>query len=533
MKIQSSLATILLGTAIAGCGGGGADSSTLPAVTAPFTVLQAPLTATIVEGYPQTFIFGAFRTAAVNGKVYISAMPDSTIFDSTVSATPDSEGNFQIVANVLNSAKAGHYTGNILINVCADQNCASQLPGAPFPVPYDIVVKRMTGKATTYNLSSLSALSGANDWATFQANAAHTGYQPVTLNANAFSTRWRLDTAATNDGIKLVPSSISTGGGRVYTAYSRNGLNAFVAYSEVDGSLIWQSIVPSVLGVSLSPPAYANGKVYGASLQGFISVPSQPEYFAYDATSGTKLFHGGFWSMQGAIVMAPVPFGNFVYTAEAGGGVNSFNATTGAHGYTPQFSTSDGAAPAVDAQGIYSYAKNQLRVIDPVNGNSIATIGTYKSVANDSRVKVAPVIGTGGLVFATDYSDLQNNSITAFAVAAKLVQWSANGAYPGNPAYDDATLFAANNKLGRLEALNEVDGSLMWEWQRPSGESFLSDVLLTKNLVFVSTNVATYAIDRLSHKQVWSHPASGSLSISANGVFYICGADSITAINLH
>lgn len=533
MTIKFAVPSLLLAATLSACGGGGGShESTPPAVSAPFTVAQTALAATVVEGYSQKFTFGAIKTSAVSGKVYMSAVPDSAMFDPATSATPDANGNFQVLVSLLSSAKAGHYTGNITINACVDQNCATQLPGSPFKVPYDIVVKRLTGEVASSNLSPLSALAGASEWGTFQANASHTGYQPVTVNASAFNVRWKLDTATGTNGVKLEPAPISTGGGRIYTAYSGAGLDAFTAYSEVDGSVVWNSIVPSALGASVYAPAYANGKVYGAALKGFISVPSQPEYFAFDAASGAQAFHGGFWSAQGAIVMAPVPFGNFVYTAEARGGVNSFNATTGTFGYEPKSSGSDGAAPAIDAQGMYSYAKNQLNVIDPVTGDNIFKIGTYKDTASANRTKMAPVIGNGGLVFATDYLDLQNNSITAFDVSAKLVRWSANGAYPGNPAYADATLFAANNKLGRLEVLNEVDGSLAWSWVRPTGETFASDVLLTKNLVFVSTDAATYAVDRISHQQVWSYPASGSLAISANGILYIKGKSSITAINL-
>ena len=39
-------------------------------------------------------------------------------------------------------------------------------------------------------------------------------------------------------------------------------------------------------------------------------------------------------------------------------------------------------------------------------------------------------------------------------------------------------------------------------------------------------------IDRGSHQQVWTYRASGKLAMSANGILYISGDRSITAINL-
>lgn len=65
------------------------------------------------------------------------------------------------------------------------------------------------------------------------------------------------------------------------------------------------------------------------------------------------------------------------------------------------------------------------------------------------------------------------------------------------------------------------------------GNSFL-------NAVIVSTNLSTYAIDRSTHRAVWSYPAAGSLALSRNGVLYVAGYNTfgatsmtLTAINLH
>lgn len=70
-------------------------------------------------------------------------------------------------------------------------------------------------------------------------------------------------------------------------------------------------------------------------------------------------------------------------------------------------------------------------------------------------------------------------------------------------------------------------------WAAPAGEmAFASDVLLTRNLVFVSTASTTNAIDRTSHAAVWSYKAAGRLALSANGILYVKGKSRIVAINL-
>ena len=62
--------------------------------------------------------------------------------------------------------------------------------------------------------------------------------------------------------------------------------------------------------------------------------------------------------------------------------------------------------------------------------------------------------------------------------------------------------------------------------------AFISEVLLTKNLVFVSTNLATYAVALSTHMPVWSVPLVGKLSLSKSGVLYIQAADEISAFNV-
>ena len=61
---------------------------------------------------------------------------------------------------------------------------------------------------------------------------------------------------------------------------------------------------------------------------------------------------------------------------------------------------------------------------------------------------------------------------------------------------------------------------------------FDSEVLLTRNLVFVSTGLAVYAIDLATHKAVWSYPQPGRLALSRNGILYVHGQQFITAINV-
>jgi outer membrane protein assembly factor BamB len=75
----------------------------------------------------------------------------------------------------------------------------------------------------------------------------------------------------------------------------------------------------------------------------------------------------------------------------------------------------------------------------------------------------------------------------------------------------------------RLEARAEASGALLWSWSPPTSSetSYVGDVLLTNNLVFLSTNTTIYAIDTTTHQSVWSLPTSGYLALSEYGVLYV------------
>ena len=89
-----------------------------------------------------------------------------------------------------------------------------------------------------------------------------------------------------------------------------------------------------------------------------------------------------------------------------------------------------------------------------------------------------------------------------------------------------------NNNPVRLEARAEADGTLLWSWVPPQAgdTAFVSETLLTNTLIFVSTNLATYAIDTTTHQTVWSYPLIGKLALSRSRILYIEGQRSQTGV---
>jgi outer membrane protein assembly factor BamB len=500
-------------------------------VPPPYTLTPSTVTASYVAGYPTTVSLTAKQTVAFVGVVYVKVAADADVIDPAVTITQQTDGNLGVQIKTSPTAKPGVYNGDFTINVCTDPNCNTPLAGAPFKLPYSIEVFSPDGALDAYTESPLAALAGTSDWGTFQANAQHTGYVPVSLNPSTFTPRWRITAPAVN-GTQIVLSTVATGGGRLYVTNGTwfNSNNAsLTAYSEADGTKVWSHSFQDLKYPSANPPAYANGRVFTAA-----GAQEVTAMFGFDAASGDQLFKVPMNS-QWESYLAPTVFNGNVYTDGGSyGGLYSFNATTGASNYFVSLNQYDGWTPAFDSQNMYTYMAGQLRVQDPLTGAVLATISDPLYSWNGYTTNGAPVVGGGGIVYAGNLSNPTANGIVAFDTINKSVRWSASGGFAGNPAYTDGYLFAVNNATGKMEVRKESDGSIDWSWASPdSGSAFSSDVLVTKNLVFVSTSTKTYAIDRSTHATVWSYQGAGKLALSANGILYIKAPSRIFAINLH
>ena len=270
--------------------------------------------------------------------------------------------------------------------------------------------------------------------------------------------------------------------------------------------------------------------------------------WAFNAADGALVFKTPM-SSQWEHYLAPSVGASGVYTnAGTYGGLFAFTPAGQSlfTAFEPQTSV---WTPAVDGNAVYVYAGGGLTVADPVTGATTVTIAdpTYQNYIYE--IGGSPVLGAAGSVFVANYANwILNgggigNTLLRFDTAAGAIAWQVAGNYPATPAYDAGVLYAVNNFPVRLEARAEADGALLWSWVPPqAGDTgFASEVLLTKNLVFVSTNLATYAIDRTSQHTVWSYPQTGKLALSQNGVLYIEGHGSqsgtpapgyLSAINL-
>lgn len=156
----------------------------------------------------------------------------------------------------------------------------------------------------------LPLAAAGQSWGTYQGNASHTGYVPITIAAErGIQHLWSREFAG-----PLNPVAI--GDGRIFVSESTfftagRGLHAVDAHT---GATAWSH--PDFGEVSsVNPPAYANGAVYLQTGRDTLSA-HEPSLHAFDGATGTARFTVPFEAQWGRF-FAPTSYLGDVFSTAA------------------------------------------------------------------------------------------------------------------------------------------------------------------------------------------------------------------------
>lgn len=378
------------------------------------------------------------------------------------------------------------------------------------------------GKSDSTTIASLARpaadWSNATEWVTYQGNPSHTGYVDVTVDPVAFAQAW---TVTIENAVALNP--VTAGSGSVFVSTnSYFGTQVLRSVNAQTGAVRWSKTFTSATFGSVHgvhPPAYGNGSVY-------VTTSGHEDSFlwSFDALSGApglKSPYGNQWSTY----KAPVVSQGAVYMA--GGyydGMYAFNATTGDTLWFRQLPQVSGWTPAVRDGRVYAYGVlNEyysvgVSVFDATSGDTIWTL-------KDNRLLTG---GTPVLGGSNELLTLRSDRLVSVNLGTKQVQWEQSGSFGGTAAVGNGTIYVISGQ--DLQARSESNGTLQWSWTPPQG-SPTGEIVVTRNVVFVSTSTDTYGVDIAARRQGWSYAAGGQLALSAQGYLFIAQQDGkLTAI---
>lgn len=213
-------APLVLVALLAGCGGGGGGGGgggTAPPPAGPALVFTpASVNASVIAGTSITMnvLAAVARPADFSGASVFASVTDANgVLLPSSSVVNDNPNQYHAVLQSAPTLAAGNYKGNFNVRLCRDSACASQFPGSPVALPYDLTVLA----AGSVPFTAVPAMP--------LAASAQNGAAPpaaVTVAVGALGRSW----TAGNGGaawLKLSATS-GTGSGSLTVSYDATGL---------------------------------------------------------------------------------------------------------------------------------------------------------------------------------------------------------------------------------------------------------------------------------------------------------------------
>jgi hypothetical protein len=506
-----------------GSGGGGGGSAVAPPQSpppppSPPPLSPPPLSATIAlsttrgastapeDDSSRAATFWAAVTTTATAPLVIDATYDPALFSSVVVTPSASAGVYLIAATTRSDVPVGARTGSVLLRACQEAACTNVYAGS--------------GATYTHTLTVT-----IGEWVTYQRNAAHTGYVPVTLDPSKFAKAWEI---ARIPDLNREGGMIAVNGSVYFTAGTR-----LYSVSEASGVQNWM-YEPADAGSAFGAPGYHGGRVYvpywptgsrqvGAGgiavIRGVDAVSGSPatssEFLTQNAPFASPTFQGASMYYQKG------EYGSLTYRYALPSGSTTWEAGT-------RFTSGYNAVqtPAVDDTQVYYFVVNGITIVDKATGTLLPESPPFGGSTVGEQM--SPIITARGHVVGRNMFD--QSRMQAIDRATRKVAWTSRIGYPYQPVTAGNVIYAYHeDNAATIDAISDTDGSVLWSWPVPPGESGSytpsigpnENMVLTDNLLFLSTLKNIYAIDLITRQTVWTYPVRGQLVLTNNRTLLI------------
>jgi outer membrane protein assembly factor BamB len=455
--------------------------------------------------------------AQQSGSTTMPVIPDLSYDTAVMTLQGDvtgANGAYKATFKTKNDLGGGEYKGEIRFRLCQDAGCAVVYPGSTQVVNYTVTVQ-------------------LKDWYTHQRNAAHTGYVRLTVDPAKIAKAWEYThpfgmTKVAADKDRIYFSSYSDSSEPGHPNHAINAVNIR------DGSSAWTyNLSASTVG----DPAIANGAVFVMSTAGG-SFSNEP-LTVLKATDGAFLRRMTFGSQE-AHFLAPTPVDDELYslTGPNGNIISSYKQSDASLRWTAFGSGFNNwvwhtESPAVDNELVYFYNGDGLDAFKRSDGSRVFRIADPAAKAGGFDYDGAPVILPDRSILAYSGTTLRGfayleaqsaRPLVRFLPDSRTIAWRSADSYRTKPAVRGDLIFVARNSPARVDALNVSDGKIAWSWTPPGNPTFRGGIVVTDNVLFVSTNENLYALNLSDRSIAWTHDAPGVFAIAPGNLLVLTEA---------
>jgi len=464
------------------------------------------------QGEPLSFSMGATAVTPFAQPVRVAVFDNTGLLAAPVTMREFASGQFAADLITTSTLGVGEHSSSLEVRVCYDDpvTCRSPVNGSPWRLPMKVTVKPAT------NLSALSTMASLSPWSTYNGTVAQNPYVPASFDPAMFSRRWNKPAnAGTTTRAPVVEN------GRVFFIRSSANKWELSAISESTGEELWRYDLGAT--PAPNPLATGNGKVFVRATGAGGSF-----LWEYDQATG-QVLRKTLINPASELQQSPAVIGDSVYMGNSAG-LEKFNAATGLIAWRTaiRFATG-GWTPAIGGHVAYTVQYDSMVAIDTDNGSTLFSVQD-PAIGGTSGEPKALVVGDN-LAVAKIGFNLVGINLQSHALA-----WTAAGNARGQHALVNGTVYSLADSGVALEARSAATGVLEWKtgWLFPGSASSMNPrMIVSANLVFVSSSSATVAVDRATHQVVWTYPFGGELALSERGVLYIASpAGNLYAINL-
>ena len=348
----------------------------------------------------------------------------------------------------------------VTINNANSSNATFQAPDIDNDIELEFQFEVIVNnKKISFDRIKVKIFNTLPNWETHQANSSHTGYVPTTLHTTDFKKLWEKEFSLEIDPIISNDGIIYITDGEWYG----NNSNSLYAIDEKNGSILWSNEID------------------------YFFLFSQPMV------------------RDDILILTSFNY-NDAY-------IWKFNAKTGEQISKELFNTQ---FDQYLFPTIIDNTDEQINISNSID-NPISTELGYS-------YRKTQIIGSNNNIIRFDSEEnYGEKELICFNSISNSIKWTSENLYGTYPAISNGKIYAASLEPLRLDVLDEEDGSILWSWTSEDllTTPFYYNIVVTDNLVFLSSDTATYAISLETNKEVWSYPRAGTLSISSNKNLYI------------
>ncbi|WP_185962639.1 PQQ-binding-like beta-propeller repeat protein [Thalassomonas sp. M1454] len=505
MNNLKTLLLLAITSYLLGCGGGSSDSG--PNIDLKFNPgsISADLIETETEWWPISVTVTG-DIADIKDDVYIYIVDDTGVISTDVYIRQNSQTSYSFELNSKDNLSPGEYKGNIAVKLCKNSSCSSEYKNSPWLLPFDIKVKSHT------NLTNRTYIPEYQGWYTTDGNNARTRFVPVNLDPSEFSPRWlwkspreyRVTKLMTHDEFVYLFEDNKR---EIGSDYDLN----LVAISEETGTESWHTKIPAYF----FPHSFTvnEGNIF---LTKTVSMNRDEiaEISKIDASNGTILNQKQFIVTEEEVDNGKsITLGRVL--ADLGNLYFSENNEQFSTDYDFNESWSRPSVGGVFAKvggNLYAFNSEGITILDSKNGNVIKHIILPDDITNYAPQYI--ISGSYAIIKTT-------REIIGYDIENDSIKWEADIPYRSYPhlAVGNGTLFIAAN--ASVKAVDIKTGDEKWSKTIEDNATGRGSLILTNNILFISSEYGTIAIDINTQKLVWGYPFGGQMAISKGSVLYI------------